>query len=111
MERNFLTGTAVQSPESLELMLEEEDFETFREVFESGYHANFHNFVDGDMLTMLSPNDPVCFNVFNGYCRRSSCIIRLSTKYGLNGSSDIRRTHKIIQGLITVATEQVLRTK
>ncbi|KAL3895473.1 MAG: hypothetical protein SGCHY_004683 [Lobulomycetales sp.] len=52
---------AIESREDLELILDEDDYDTFRNLFEGSYHANVHNFVSGDMLTMISPNDPAFF--------------------------------------------------
>jgi hypothetical protein len=34
LRRNFRTRIAIQSPESIDLMMEEDDFNTFRDLFE-----------------------------------------------------------------------------
>ncbi|ORX97417.1 Di-copper centre-containing protein, partial [Basidiobolus meristosporus CBS 931.73] len=63
LQRSFDEGNKIGSFYSAEVINAiqdtNDDFDDFRQSFESGPHGQVHNGISGDMKKMISPNDPI----------------------------------------------------
>ncbi|KAK9766952.1 hypothetical protein K7432_003582 [Basidiobolus ranarum] len=63
LKRSFDEGNRIgsfYSAEVINAIIEtNDDYDEFRQAFESGPHGQVHNGISGDMKQMISPNDPI----------------------------------------------------